>query len=91
MMVQPVIGSNKMAMDKNCISNCCDKKQDKKQQSENKDCNPFLACSSAAWMQSPKISVSHPPKVIYKQQYFIFNDNRVIKNLSSLFHPPNMV
>ena len=67
------------------------KKQSKKQQSESKDCNPFLACSLAAWMQSPKIWVSHPQKYIYKQQYFIFNDNRVIKNLSSLFHPPNMV
>ncbi len=90
-MVQPVIGSNNNAMGKNCISNCCDKKQDKKQHSENKDCNPFLACSLAAWLQSPKVTVNNPEKYLFKQQYFIFNDNRIIKHLSSLFHPPNMV
>ena len=90
-MVQPLIGSNKMAMSKNCISKCCDHKQNKKQQSENKDCNPFLGCSLAAWQQSAKIAVSDPPKFISKQQYFVFNDNRIIKHLSSLFHPPNLV
>ena len=91
MMVQPVIGSNKMAMSKNCISKCCDGKQNKNQHSENKDCNPFLACSLAAWMQSPKVIISHPPQHILKQQYFVFNDNRIIKHLSSLYHPPNLV
>ena len=91
MMVQPLIGSNGVAMDKKCIIKCCDKKQDKKQQGEKKECNPFLACSLTAWLQSPKITVSHPTKHIFKQHYFIFNDNRVVKNLSSLFHPPNLV
>ena len=90
-MVQPVIGSGTKAMATNCISKCCEHKQNKKQRSENKDCNPFLACSLAAWLQSPKVTVSHPLNYIFKQQYFVFNDNRIIKNLSSLFHPPNMV
>ena len=44
-MVQPVIVSSNSAMRKNCISKCCNKKKDKKQQSENKDCNPFLGCA----------------------------------------------
>ena len=89
-MVQPVT-SNGKTMGKYCISTCCDNKQDKKQQSENKDCNPFLACSLAAWLQTPIITVIHPPKYLYKLPYLIFNDNRVIKHLSSLFHPPNLV
>ena len=86
-MVQPVIGSNGSAIGENCISKCCDKKQE----TEKKDCNPFLACSLAAWLQSPKVTVNHPEKYLFKQQYFIFNDNRIIKHLSSLFHPPNLV
>ena len=90
-MVQPVLSQGATSMGKNCISKCCDNKKDKKQQTENKDCNPFLACSLAAWLQSPKVVVNHPVKYIFKQQYFIFNDNRVIKHLSSLFHPPNLV
>ena len=90
-MLQPVIGSSTSIMGKNCISKCCDNKRDKKHQSENKDCNPFLGCSLAAWLQSPKITVNLPIKYIFKQQYFVFNDNRFIKHLSSLFHPPNLV
>ena len=90
-MVQFLIGSNKITMDKNCISKCCGKQQDKKQQSENNVCNPFLTCSLPTWLLSPKVTVSLPPKYIIKQQYFIFNDNRIIKHLSSLFHPSNMV
>ena len=89
-MVHPIIRSNRITMGKNCICKCCDKQQDKKQQSENKDCNPFLACSLPTWLLSPIVTVSHTPKYIFKQQYFIFNDNRIIKHLSSLFHPPNM-
>ena len=90
-MVQPVLSNNGNTMGKNCISKCCDNNNDKKQPSENKDCNPFLACSLAAWMQTPKVVANHPVKYTSKQQYFIFNDNRVIKHLSSLFHPPNLV
>ena len=90
-MVQPIIRSNRITMGKNCISKCCGKQQDKKQQSENNDYNPFLACSLPTWLLSPKVTVSLPPKYIFKQQYFIFNDNRIIKHLSSLFHPSNMV
>ncbi len=80
-----------MVMSKNCISKCCDNKQNKNHQSENKDCNPFLGCSSAAWLQSPKVTLNHPTLYIFKQQYFVFNDNRLIKHLSSVFHPPNFV
>ena len=90
-MVQFIIGSNRIIMGKNCISKCYDKQQDKKQQSENNDYNPFLACSLPTWLLSPKVTVNHPEKYLFKQQYFIFNDNRIIKHLSSLFYPPNMV
>ena len=89
-MVQPVVSNPSYTMGKNCFSNCCDKKQDKKHSSENKDCNPFLACSFAAWLQAPKIYIQNLILLIPKQEYFTFNDNRIIKNLSSLFHPPNM-
>ncbi len=90
-MVQPVLSNMGNTMGQNCISKCCNKKQDKKEHSENKDCNPFLGCSLAAWMQTPKVALNHPFKYAFKKQYFIFNDNRVIKHLSSLFHPPNLV
>ena len=90
-MVQFIIGINRITMGKNCISKCYDKQQDKKQQSENNDCNSFLACSLPTCLLSPKGTVSYPTKYIFKQQYFIFNDNRIIKHLSSIFHPSNMV
>ena len=85
--VQTAVSGSTSPAGKNCIRNCCDKKQ----KSEKKDCNPFLACSFAAWLQAPKIYIQHSTDVIQKKEYFTFNDNRTIKNLSSLFSiSPNM-
>ncbi len=71
------------------MGKCCPKKQNKNKQSENKQCNPFLACSAAAWVIPPLIKVIKAPDVYLNKKYFISNDDRVIKIISTLFHPPN--
>ena len=91
LIVQPVISNPTCSMAKDCISNCLHNKKGDKPETENKECNPFVACSVAVWLSSPKISVLQPKPYLQKEKYFIFNDNRIVKTLSSLFHPPNLV
>ncbi len=90
-MVQPVVSNPNNMIGANCEVNCGNKKQHQKNSSEKKDCNPFLACALTAWLQVPKIYLEPSIRIFSKQEYFTLNDNRIIKNLSSLFHPPNLV
>ena len=91
LIVQPVISKTNCSLAKDCTSKCLHNKKGDKPESENRDCNPLLACSVAVWLPSPKITVSQPKPYIQKEKHFIFNDNRIVKTLSSLFHPPNLV
>ena len=88
--VLPVIGSNNVVMYKDCMPECCPKKKSENKQSENKECNPFLACSAAAWVMSPPINIVKGQDIYLSKKYFISNDDRVVKIISTLFHPPNI-
>ena len=88
-MVLPVLGNNNTAMYKSCMDKCCHKKKNQNKQPENKECNPFLACSAAAWVMSRSIEITKATNIYLDRKYVMSNDDRVVKIVSTFFHPPN--
>jgi hypothetical protein len=73
---------------------CSSKKCNKPSGSEDKDncksngCNPSLGCSSGNFYVHHHYQISMPSWFEQKQKTSLINDNRIVKNMSECFHPP---
>lgn len=92
--LQPVVSSviNRVTLS-GCAkqSHCCKKNRKvpvKKDNCENRGCNPFMGCVYGNFYMTEKSSISFTIFIIPKQKTGIFNDNRIVKNASDCWHPP---
>ena len=87
LMVQPLIPVNNK---KECCSEkCCKKEENKRNNKTNKDCNPLLNCPFCTLFIVNKSHQGEINPLNTRDKILIRNDNRVIKNLSECWHPPN--
>lgn len=73
---------------------CSKKKCNKPSDSQDKDkcnsngCNPTLGCSSGNFYVHTHQQILLPNWFEQKQKNSLINDNRIVKNMSECFHPP---
>jgi hypothetical protein len=92
LVVEPLFSGKKTAMTKCGASLCCKKHASKKSSKEqDKDCNPFMGCSSCNLFIIDKPVPDQLPVILLKEKNIVKNDNRIIQNLSECWHPPNTI
>lgn len=89
LMLQPLISVNNKSIDKCCSTQGCKKKEDQKENTSNKDCNPLMNCLFCTLFIVSKSYQGEIKPLNTKEKIFIRNDNRIVKNLSECWHPPN--
>jgi len=92
LIIEPLFAIVDTAKPKCGATKCCKKTGSKKSsKEENKDCNPFMGCSSCnLFIIAKPVSYLHSV-IIAKRKIIIRNDNRIVQHLSECWHPPNAI
>jgi hypothetical protein len=76
-----------------CSKNKCHKAKQPKDKKEcgNNRCNPLMACPTGNFYLSgyPQLAIS--PVILLKQKIVLVNDNRLSKQLTECWHPPEII
>lgn len=75
-----------------CSKSKCSKPKpaDDKKDCENSRCNPLLGCPSGNFYAHHYSSISIITFIVAKEKNVLVNDNRVFKQLTECWHPPEI-
>jgi hypothetical protein len=73
-----------------CQKGHCSKKGQKKDNCENKGCNPFMACSYGNYFIAEKTFASAKPPIPPKGKIVFIKDNYTSEYISDCWHPPEL-
>jgi hypothetical protein len=89
--IQPLFGTPKEVSKMQCCrKGHCSKKGEKKDNCENKGCNPFMACAYGNYFIAVKPFISTIPSIIIKEKRVLIKDNYSSTYLSDCWHPPEL-
>ena len=104
LMVQPLFSNFSVrAVKSSCSktkpakSTCCESKCSKPKPEENKQdcggdrCNPLMGCTSGNFYVHNYSYISITSLIIPKQKTALVNDNRISKQLTECWHPPEII
>src|SRR5688500_14889118 len=76
-----------------CVKSKCEKQAEEEEDEDcgMKRCNPLLGCSTGNFYLNYYTRISLDPLFYEKQQTHFFNDNRVLKQSSDCWHPPEVI
>jgi hypothetical protein len=76
-----------------CAKSKCNKPKDndKKNDCENKGCNPLMSCPTGNFYLFGQAYLAVAPFTLSKQKKSLINDNRIQKQLSECWHPPEII
>jgi hypothetical protein len=79
-----------------CSKSKCSKTSTPVKQEENDDCknnrcNPLMSCPTGNFYLSGHPHLAIAPLIILKQKTVLKNDNRISKQLSECWHPPEII
>src|SRR4026208_772835 len=94
LLFQPLFGSPRVEK-KPVASSCCSKSkcqkpspESEKKDCENNRCNPFMGCVSGNWFEVSISNIAITSPIVPEVKSFLFNDNRILHNISECWHPP---
>jgi hypothetical protein len=67
------------------------KKQEDKNDCENNRCNPLMSCPTGNFYLFGPMQLSISPLILAKQKIILVNDNRISKQLTECWHPPEII
>ena len=76
-----------------CCKSKCEKpvKKEKKDDCENNRCNPLMSCPTGNFYLFGQPQLSIAPFILLKQKKALINDNRLQKQLTECWHPPEII
>jgi hypothetical protein len=90
----PYSSCSKKQEDKSsCCKSKCEKpvKKEKKDDCENNRCNPLMSCPTGNFYLFGQPQLSIAPFILLKQKKALINDNRLQKQLTECWHPPEII
>src|SRR5258706_6853523 len=72
-------------------SKCSKSKQPDKKDCENNRCNPLMSCPTGNFYLFGPSNFSISLFIISKQKTILVNDNRILKQLTECWHPPEII
>jgi len=85
--------SKKKKVQSSCSKSKCDKpkENDDKNDCENNQCNPLMSCPTGNFYLFGQSYLSAAPFILSKQKKALINDNRIQKQLTECWHPPEII
>jgi len=76
-----------------CCKSKCEKpaKKEKKDDCDNNRCNPLMSCPTGNFYLFGQSYLENAPFTISKQKKALINDNRLQKQLTECWHPPEII
>ena len=74
-----------------CKSTCEPAEKEEKDDCENNQCNPLMACPTGNFYLFGQSELSTVPFILSKQKKALINDNRIQKQLTECWHPPEII
>jgi len=82
--------SKKKSKKTSCTKTKCSKPESKSKNCSKEHCNPLLGCPSGNFYIHNYSSISLTSFILLKQKPVLVNDNRIAKQLTECFHPPEI-
>jgi len=85
--------SKKQELRASCSKSKCNQSNDKEKEDdcENNRCNPLMSCPTGNFYLFGHQLLSITPFILSKQKAILINDNRIIKQLTECWHPPEII
>ena len=74
-----------------CKSTCEPAEKEEKDDCENNQCNPLMSCPTGNFYLFGQSYLSATPFILSKQKNVLINDNRIQKQLTECWHPPEII
>ena len=74
-----------------CKSTCEPEENEEKDDCENNRCNPLMSCPTGNFYLFGQSELSTVPFILSKQKKALINDNRIQKQLTECWHPPEII
>ena len=85
--------SKKEKVQSSCSKSKCDQPKDNEEENdcEESRCNPLMSCPTGNFYLFGHPQLSIAPFMLSKQKAILINDNRIQKQLSECWHPPEII
>ena len=85
--------SKKQKIESSCSKSKCDKSKDKEEENDCEDnrCNPLMSCPTGNFYLFGQPYLTAAPFTFSKQKKALINDNRIQKQLTECWHPPEII
>ena len=85
--------SKKEESQTSCCKSKCDKTNDSEEKNDCEDnrCNPLMSCPTGNFYLFGQPDLSIAPFTFSKQKKALINDNRIQKQLTECWHPPEII
>ena len=77
-----------------CCKSTCDKPTDREEEEndcEDNRCNPLMSCPTGNFYLFGQTYLTSVPLILSKQKKVLINDNRIQKQLTECWHPPEII
>ena len=76
-----------------CCKSTCEKPTDKEEEKDCEDnrCNPLMSCPAGNFYLFGQTWLTITPLILSKQKKVLINDNRIQKQLTECWHPPEII
>ena len=74
-----------------CCKSTCEPAEKEEDDCENNQCNPLMACPTGNFYLFGQSELSTVPFILSKQKKALINDNRIQKQLTECWHPPEII
>lgn len=76
-----------------CCKSKCDKPKDNEEENDCEDnrCNPLMSCPTGNFYLFGQSYLAAVPFILSKQKKVLVNDNRIQKQLTECWHPPEII
>ena len=85
--------SRNQKVESSCCQSTCDQPTDNEEENDCEDngCNPLMSCPTGNFYLFGQSYLSVAPLILSKQKKALVNDNRIQKQLSECWHPPEII
>jgi hypothetical protein len=85
--------SNKQKTESSCSKSKCDQPKDNDEENDCEDnrCNPLMSCPAGNFYLFGQSDLAIAPLILSKQKKVLIDDNRIQKQLSECWHPPEKI
>ena len=85
--------TKKQKVESSCSKSKCEKPKDNEEENDCEDnrCNPLMSCPTGNFYLFAHSYLAAAPFILSKQKKVLINDNRIQKQLTECWHPPEII